>query len=95
MATGEIGICAALRHHALLPAQRAKYESVLGLDHPNWCSAASDISRRRGFRWSHGACRMEHLVILRIVVRPYGGNIQKYNLCRCIRALKQISSNHT
>jgi len=45
MVADEIGICADLRHHALLLAQRATFESVLGLDRSDRCPVASNISR--------------------------------------------------
>lgn len=73
MVAGKIGMRAGLRDHALLPAQFASFKSVFGLDRSDRRLATSDIGRQRGFRRPHGARRMEHPVVLRIVVHSHGG----------------------
>lgn len=74
MVAGKIGIRAGFRDHTLLSAQRAWFAFISGLDRLDWRDATLDIGRQRGFWRSHGACRMEHVVILRVTVYSYGGN---------------------
>lgn len=79
----KIRMRAGLRYHTLLLAQFASIKSVFGLDRSDRRPAPSDIGRQRGFRRPHGARRMEHLVILRVLVHSYGGSIKLYkNSCQ-------------
>lgn len=75
MVASKIGLRAGLRYYALLPAQPASFKSVSGLDRSDGRFTASNTGRQRGFRRSHGARRMEYLVILCIAVHSHGGSI--------------------